>query len=234
VIVLAPITLFIYSAFWWYYINRELRDLGRAHNSQELGDSPGLSVLAVTLGSLIIVPPFVSAYNTCKRVQAAQRLSGERDPLNGWIALVLYVIWVTGLSLFFPIAFGYMQSELNKVWRNQNLTDPVSPGLPHPGAQAAIPVIATPAPAPAAQPGATPAPAPAAQPGATAPTAPTAPTTVAPTAPTVERAEAATPADASQTAGGPAATPANWYPDPWNQAKWRYWDGGSWTSHTAN
>jgi hypothetical protein len=223
--VLAPITLFVYAAFWWYFMNRELRDLGRAHNSQELGDSPGLSVLAVTLGALIIVPPFVSAYNTCKRIQAAQRLSGERDPLNGWIALVLYVIWVTGLSLFFPIAFGYMQSELNKVWRNPNLTDPVSPGLPHPGAQAAIPATATPAPAAAVQPGAA---------------APTAATTVAPTAPTAERAEAsaparaAAPADASQTASVPAATPANWYPDPWNQAKWRYWDGGSWTSHTAN
>lgn len=215
---LAPITLFIYSALWWYYINRELRDLGRAHNSQELGDSPGLSVLAVTLGALIIVPPFVSAYNTCKRVQAAQRLSGERDPLNGWIALVLYVVWVTGLSLFFPIAFGYIQSELNKVWRNPNLTDPLTPGLPHPGAQAAIPATATPAPAPAAQPGATPA----------------ATTTVAPTAPTAERAEAATPADGSPAVGGAPATPANWYPDPWSQAKWRYWDGGSWTSHTAN
>ena len=28
--------------------------------------------------------------------------------------------------------------------------------------------------------------------------------------------------------------PANWYPDPYNQARLRYWDGQSWTEHVAN
>ena len=29
------------------------------------------------------------------------------------------------------------------------------------------------------------------------------------------------------------ATPAGWYPDPWQQAAHRWWDGTAWTSHTG-
>jgi len=32
---------------------------------------------------------------------------------------------------------------------------------------------------------------------------------------------------------GVFATPANWYPDPWRQARWRWWDGRAWTGYTA-
>ena len=52
--------------------------------------------------------------------------------------------------VYIPFAFGYIQSELNKVWRNQEVTDPVSPELMHPGAMRAIPATARPAPAPVA------------------------------------------------------------------------------------
>jgi hypothetical protein len=31
-----------------------------------------------------------------------------------------------------------------------------------------------------------------------------------------------------------AQAPASWYPDPWRQARWRWWDGASWTPHVAN
>lgn len=27
--------------------------------------------------------------------------------------------------------------------------------------------------------------------------------------------------------------PPGWYPDPWRQAPWRWWDGGAWTPHTS-
>ena len=43
-------TIFIYFFFWWYFVNREMKDLGEAHGTDELGDSPGKSLLAVTLG----------------------------------------------------------------------------------------------------------------------------------------------------------------------------------------
>ena len=111
VIVLEIVTVFIYGFFWWYFIHRELRDYGRAKGTTELGTSPGTSLLAITLGALIIVPALVSFYNGFKRVQAAQRLTGI-EPINGWIGLILFII-------FYPAFMGYMQSGLNPVWQAQ-------------------------------------------------------------------------------------------------------------------
>jgi hypothetical protein len=111
VIVLELVTIGIYGFFWWYFIHRELRDYGRAKGTTELGTSPGRSLLAITLGLLIIVPALVSVYNGVKRVQAAQRLTGI-EPINGWIALILFIV-------FYPALMGYMQSGLNPVWKAQ-------------------------------------------------------------------------------------------------------------------
>jgi len=108
---LGLITLGIYIFFWWYFIHRELRDYGRARNTDELGTSPGTSVLAITLGALIIVPAIVSLVRGFKRVQAAQRLTGL-DPINGWIGLILFLV-------FSPAYYAYMQSGLNNVWKAQ-------------------------------------------------------------------------------------------------------------------
>jgi hypothetical protein len=112
VIVLELITLSIYGFFWWYFIHRELRDYGRTKGTTELGTSPGKSLLAVTLGLLIIVPALISIYNGFKRVQAAQRLTGI-EPINGWIGLILFIV-------FYPAFMGYMQSGLNPVWQAQS------------------------------------------------------------------------------------------------------------------
>ena len=109
---LLPIpTLGIYLFFWWYFVNRELRDYGKAKGTDELGTSPGKSVLAITLGALIIVPAILSVINTFKRLQRAQQLAGV-EVLNGWLGLVLYIV----LS---PAFFAYMQSGLNNVWKAQ-------------------------------------------------------------------------------------------------------------------
>jgi Domain of unknown function (DUF4234) len=104
------ITLGIYQLVWYYKINRELADLGRARGTDELGDSPGKSLLAVTLGALIIVPAVISIIHTAQRIQAAQRLTGVDLQLNGWLALVMAL-------LITPVLYAYEQSELNKVWR---------------------------------------------------------------------------------------------------------------------
>jgi hypothetical protein len=104
------ITLGIYFWFWYYYINREMRDLGRARNTDELGESPGTSLLAVTVGWIIIVPAVVSIVHTAQRIQRAQRLTGVEPQLNGWLALVMAI-------LISPVFHAYEQSELNKVWR---------------------------------------------------------------------------------------------------------------------
>jgi Na+-driven multidrug efflux pump len=102
------ITLGIYGIFWWYFVNREMRDYGHA-TGYDLGQNPANSALALFPGSLIIVPPLVSYWRGARRAQAAQRVAGV-SPLSGWIALILFLL----LSIAFP---PYIQSELNKAWR---------------------------------------------------------------------------------------------------------------------
>jgi hypothetical protein len=108
------LTLGIYYFVWYYKVNREMRDLGRAVGEEErLGRSPLTSLLAITVGWLVIVPPFVSFYRTFGRIEAAQEASGTRERVNVWLGFALYLV---GL-LFFPVEVIYAQSELNRLWR---------------------------------------------------------------------------------------------------------------------
>ena len=114
VAILTVVTLGIYLVCWWYFINRELADYGRAQGTSDLGDSPTKSTLALFPGVLVIVPFLWTTVTTFQRVQAAQRLAGQ-TPLNGWIGLILYLV----LS---PAFYAYMQSGLNGVWKAQAST----------------------------------------------------------------------------------------------------------------
>jgi hypothetical protein len=119
---LSIITLGIYVPFWWYFINREMRDLGRAREVRDLGDSPGLSVLALTLGAILIIPPFWTLVTTCQRIYRADRHMGRDDPLNGWIAFLLFLL---PLGLFLHV---YMQYQLNKAWQSDEMEALQRPG----------------------------------------------------------------------------------------------------------
>ena len=111
VALLPIITLGIYHFVWWYKINKEMVELGRAKGTGELGDNPTTSLLALVPGFLIIVPPLVSYYKGTQRMQAAARITGA-EPVNGWIALIIFVV--------IGIAFApFLQSNLNKVWDAQ-------------------------------------------------------------------------------------------------------------------
>ena len=112
VIGLSIITFGIYGIFWYYFVNKELAEIGKAHNSDECGDSPGTSVLAITLGAFIIVPAFLSAYNFCKRLQAAERLSGAPQGMEPGLLFILYVF-------ISPVAGYIAQSNMNKVLQAQ-------------------------------------------------------------------------------------------------------------------
>jgi hypothetical protein len=111
VIGLSLITLGIYGIFWWYFINREMADLGRSTGTPELGDNPVLSVVAVTIGGLVLIPPFVTFWRTLKRIETAQ------DRVLGANNLGVLLLFVLGLiPLVNLIVAPTMQSNLNQVW----------------------------------------------------------------------------------------------------------------------
>ena len=65
------------------------------------------SMLALFPGVLIIVPPLVSYWNGTKRVQAAA-IEGGTAPVNGWIALVLYIVQPKYMVVLFQTGIGIM------------------------------------------------------------------------------------------------------------------------------
>lgn len=115
------VTLGIYHLVWWYRINRELRDYGRARG-YDLGQSPVNSLLALFPGGIIVVPALVSYWRGVKRAQGAARIAGN-EPLNGWIAIILYF-------LISPALWAYVQVSLNDVWRQE--AEPLSGEAPPP------------------------------------------------------------------------------------------------------
>ena len=113
---LVIITLGIYYLFWYYFINRELRDFGRASGesgSNPIDVNPWLSLLAVSLGWLLIVPPFVSMYRTFKRIRTAQELADVGPKASPGLGLLLFFVAL----IFFPVEVPYAQTNLNRVWR---------------------------------------------------------------------------------------------------------------------
>jgi uncharacterized protein DUF4234 len=138
VVALSIVTIGIYYIFWWYFINREMRDLGRARN-RDLGQSPGQSVLAITLGALIIVPALVTLWRTSARIESSQEAVGLSNRASGPIIFIL-------LLLIGPVGIWYAQSELNKAWEAQR--SGAGGGLPQPEA-AGQPADTPPPPPPA-------------------------------------------------------------------------------------
>jgi hypothetical protein len=97
------ITLGIYHLVWWYKINKEARDL-----NANIEVSPGIAVVAITLGWLIIVPPFVSVFKTGERIGQMQSAAGMPTSCSGLLGLLA--------SFFIGLHSLYYQIELNKIW----------------------------------------------------------------------------------------------------------------------
>lgn len=140
------VTLGIYHLVWWYRINRELRDYGKA-KGYDLGQNPTNSVLALFPGGLIIVPALVTYWRGTKRAMGASRLAGQ-EPLNGWIAILLYVFIA-------PALWAYIQVSLNHVWEAEAEAIEGLPAPPPPSDQMPPPLQQEP---PAQQPPADPPP----------------------------------------------------------------------------
>lgn len=109
------LTLTIYNYVWYYKINREMRDFGRSHGDERLANSnPVLSILAVTLGALVIVPAIVSYWKTTGRIRHMQRLCNAEET-SGWLIGVCYALgFFIGITML--VIPPYVQSGLNKVW----------------------------------------------------------------------------------------------------------------------
>jgi hypothetical protein len=122
---LSFITIGIYWFYWYYMVNDEIR-------RYEKDDSvrPGIALLAVTLGWLIIVPPFISVYNTSKHIVRMEERAGVAQVLSPALNVVLLIVVGIAIGL-------YSQEHLNKVWGSAaNLgLPPASPGtMPPPPA----------------------------------------------------------------------------------------------------
>ena len=119
------ITLGIYHLVWYYKINREARDF-----DEKIAVEPAISLLAITVGWLIIVPPYVSIYRTGERIAQMQEDADMERTCNGWIGLVL--------SFLFGLYSLYYQYELNRIWTRL--------GNPEEGSLVALPAgVAAPA-----------------------------------------------------------------------------------------
>ena len=115
---LGLITLGIYGLVWYYKINDEARRYLRDDSIR-----PGVSVLALLPGALLLIPPFVSVYRTAQRIQRMEDKSGVQKTIEPILGLVLAFVW----SLYVP----YYQSHLNGVWDRATMAAvPPTPGQP--------------------------------------------------------------------------------------------------------
>jgi hypothetical protein len=128
VIGLSIITLGIYYVVWYFKINKEMAEVGQARGSTEAGDNPTTSLLAYFPGMFILVPPFVSTFKACKRLNAAERLTGLPQGMEGPL------LWLL-LIFIGPVGQYILQSNLNKVLQAQaggGATLPPSAAMPQP------------------------------------------------------------------------------------------------------
>lgn len=139
VIGLGIITLGIYSIVWYYKVNKEMAEIGKAKGTEECGTNPTTSVLALVPGVLACgIPTLISYWGSTKRLQATERVTGAPPGMEpGLLFVLLLFIGPVGLYIF--------QSNLNKALEAQGGGTPAIPGG---SAQ-------SPAPGPAAEPQAT-------------------------------------------------------------------------------
>ena len=109
----------IYFYFWYWFVNDELKDIGAANDDPNLAtSSPASSLVAVTLGSIIVIPAWLSYYNYGQRIRRAQASVGvpEHDRISPTLAFLLLV---PGGLLVIPtlIHYWYVTKHQNMALR---------------------------------------------------------------------------------------------------------------------
>jgi len=117
------ITAGIYGFYWHWRVNKDASVFLR-----DPAIRAGVSLLAVTVGWLAIVPPFISLYHTGERIERMERQAGVRDVISPALFLVLYLV-----VNFFIQAWGV--EHVNRALDAAAANGPVAPGeLPTPPA----------------------------------------------------------------------------------------------------
>jgi Domain of unknown function (DUF4234) len=101
---LSFVTLGIYWLYWYYKVNDEIRRFEKDDTVR-----PGIALLAVTLGWFLIVPPFISVYNTSLHVARMEDRARISAPLSPALNVVLLLVLSIGIGI-------YTQEHLNRVW----------------------------------------------------------------------------------------------------------------------
>jgi hypothetical protein len=138
------LTLGVYSLRWYYRVNRELRDLGAARGDDELAATrPGRSLLAVTFGRWLIVPPVLGYIGFGRRLQRGERLASIRVHSTGGIVTLLVLtafvgvvplsgtaslVQLVGALTLHSTAVARAQARLNRLWRATGLAHTAQSG----------------------------------------------------------------------------------------------------------
>jgi hypothetical protein len=116
---LTVVTFGLYFYFWYWFVNDELKDVGAANDDPNLaGSSPAMSLLAVTLGGLLVIPAWLSYYNYGQRIKRAQTAVGV--PAHERISPVgAFLLLVPGGILIIPaiIHYWYVTKHQNMALR---------------------------------------------------------------------------------------------------------------------
>ncbi len=107
---LLVVTLGIYGLFHWYYINREMRDVSAAMGNP-FGNAPGMSVLALFPGGILIVPAIWTWVTTARRARDLRVMA-----LDGRAGEVTSVPLAVLLGFIYGLNHPYLQASLNATY----------------------------------------------------------------------------------------------------------------------
>jgi hypothetical protein len=141
---LSIVTFGVYACVWYYRVNREMRDYGRAWGDDELAASkPVRSVLAWVPGGWLVIPLVISFVHATQRMARCERLVGIEPGASGALISLIVVASAAGLgSAFVPgagaavlvvvdvvcwlTALVAVQRRLNAVWVRDRAVDPAA------------------------------------------------------------------------------------------------------------
>ena len=141
---LSVVTLGLYLPVWYYRVNREMRDLGRARGDIVLAMSrPAHSAWALIAGGVVVVPTIVSVIGTTDRLRRCERLFACGAGAGTTVVALVSAAMATGFGAAFstasstaPVLAGtsaalwltaaaVFQRRLNALWREE---PPPAPG----------------------------------------------------------------------------------------------------------